>query len=208
MDNKKTLIIILITSLILGLSISHLNNNWEIFIKNSFIILGIVSINILSKKLFAYALEANINIGFWSTYWYGVSKKSHFRKRLYMAWLPLITSILTIGKFIWLPILETEAKARPERISRRHGIYRTTEVSEWHLALIIVAGIVTNILFALTAYILGFETFAKLSIYYATWSILPIGRLDGIKIFFGSRKLWTIMAFILTIVLLWTMSVM
>jgi hypothetical protein len=54
-------------------------------------------------------------------------------------------------------------------------------------------GIITNLVLAIIGYSFGYELFAKLSIYYATWSIIPFSSLDGTKIFFSSRVLWTIL---------------
>jgi len=55
---------------------------------------------------------------------------------------------------------------------------------------------------AVGAYFLGFEFFAKLSIYYAAWSLVPFSNLDGAKVFFGSKGLWIVMA-IITLVFVW-----
>ncbi len=68
-------------------------------------------------------------------------------------------------------------------------------MTEFHIALIAASGIIINLILAIMGYIFAswnpiLETFSKLSIYYAFWSIIPIGKLDGTKIFFGSRILW------------------
>ena len=204
---KKDISIIILATVILGLALSFTDKNWKATIIATFTIFLILMINILAKKIFAYNVETDVTLNFWSTYWYGFTQKSHFQKPIAMAWLPLLTSLITFGNFIWMPILEFDVSARPERIARQHGLYRFTAVTEWHIALIAVVGILANIIFAIGGYILGFETFAKWSIFYAAWSILPLGRLDGSKIFFGSRKLWIFILFILAITLLWGLSI-
>ena len=40
---------------------------------------------------------------------------------------------------------------------------------------------------------------AKYSIYFGIWNLLPIGQLDGTKIFFGTTVLWFFLAIIYTI---------
>lgn len=204
---KKDVLIIILTTLILGLALSYSDKNWKITLIAFLTIFFVILINILAKKIFAYSVETDINLNFWSTYWYGFTKKSHFDKSLPMAWLPLVTSLITFGNFIWMPIIEFEVTPRPERIARQHGTYRYTAVTEWHIALIAAIGILANIILGITGYILGFETFAKWNIFYAAWSILPIGKLDGTKIFFGSRKLWFLMLLILAIMLIWGLSI-
>ena len=63
-------------------------------------------------------------------------------------------------------------------------------MTDWHIALIAVAGIIINLIAAIIGYVAGFETFAKLNIWFAAWALIPLSSLDGSKIFFGSRPLW------------------
>jgi hypothetical protein len=207
-QTKKELLVIFLATLILGLSLSYISRNVKDTLIAFATILLVILVNVIAKKIVAYNLETDATLNFWSTYWYGFSSKSHFKKPMAMAWLPLLTSLITFGNFIWMPILEFDVSARPERIARQHGLYRYTAVTEWHIAIIAVVGIVANIIAGIAGYILGFETFAKWSIFYAAWSIIPIGRLDGTKILFGSRKIWVLMLFILAIILFWGLTVL
>jgi hypothetical protein len=204
---KRESLIIILTAIILGLALSYSEKNWQATLISFTTILLVILVNVFAKKFIAYNLETNANLGFWSMYWYGFTSKSHYSKPMAMAWLPLLTSLISKGIFIWMPILTFEVSARPERIARRHGLYKYTAVTDWHIAIIAVVGIVANIIAGIAGYLLGFETFAKWSIFYAVWSIIPIGNLDGTKIFFGSRKFWFLMAFILAIILLWGLTV-
>jgi len=203
----KNFLVIIFATVILGPSLSYPNQDWKLFLIYLATILSVVLINTIAKKLFAYSVETDVNFSFWSMYWYGFSKKSHYNKPIPMAWLPLITSLFTFGNFIWMSILEFDVTPRPERIARRHGLYRFTAVTEWHIALIAVAGILANIILGIAGYLVGLELFAKLNIFYAAWSIIPLGRLDGAKIFFGSRKLWFFMLFVLVLTLLWGLTI-
>ena len=109
--------------------------------------------------------------------------------------------ILTKANFLWLAILDYDITPRTERVSRRHGLYRFSEMTEWHIALIVAAGLAANLVLAAAGYFAGFETFAKLNIYFALWSLIPISSLDGSKILFGSRILWITLLIILAIFL-------
>lgn len=208
---KKELIkeaaVIILASAILAAAISFRNNSILYISLISFFI--IILANSITKKIVSYFLEIDVKIKFWSWYQYWVRKDSHFKRPLPMFWLPLILSLISKGYFWWLAILEFDVTSKVERVSKRHGLYRFTEVTEWHIAGIAVAAIIVNLILAIIAYVIpisGFETFAKLSIYYCAWSIVPLSSLDGSKIFFASRKLWLITAIIVGILTLWALT--
>ena len=156
-----------------------------------------VSLNIIIKKSVGYFFEADVKTRFWSWYQLWFTRDLHFPKPLPMLWLPLLLSYLSKGMVWWLGILSFDISPRTERVSRRHGLYRFSEMTEWHIALIAASGIGINLILAVIGYFLAgispalnLELFAKINIWYAVWSIIPIGKLDGTKIFFGSRPLW------------------
>ena len=118
--------------------------------------------------------------------------------------------------FKWLAILEFDVKPRIERVSRRHGLYRFSEMTDWHIAVIAAAGVFANILLAIISYSISgyfpgletsFEYFAKLNVYYALWSLVPLSSLDGSKILFGSKLLWLTLAIITGIFFFYGISV-
>lgn len=150
-----------------------------------------------------FNLETSVKTKFWEFYQFGFRKDMHFKSPIPMAWLPLVLTFITKAHFFWLGILEFDIKAKAERVAKRHGLYRFTEVTEWHIAWIAIWGIIANVIFALGGYILGFEFFAKLSIYFIAWSIIPLGRLDGAKIFYANRYLWTAIFIIIAVVFGW-----
>jgi len=201
-DYLKEIIIILIAGIIFGLSFAFPDNSLILYSTISFII--IILLNVITKKIIAYNLEADVKTKFWAWHQYGFRKDSHFKKPLPMLWIPLLLSFLTKGLFLWLGILETEITPRTERVSKRHGLYRFSEMSEWHIAWIAVFGIITNLILAIISYVFGFEMFSKLNIYFAFWSLIPLGSLDGNKILFGSKSLWFIMFVISLLFLLWS----
>ncbi len=209
MDIKKLsveILIIALASLILGVSVGFDNLPLAYAAGLSFLI--IIGANVLIKKTVGYFLEIKVRTKFWSWYQYGLRKDSHFKKTVPMAWIPLLASLLTKGLFWWLAILEFDVEPKTERVAKRHGLYRFTQVTEWHIAWIAAWGIILNFALAIIAYIAGFELFARLSLYFAAWSIIPLSGLDGSKIFFSSRGLWITLATITLIILGWGLTVL
>ena len=200
MINSKEILALILALVILAFSNSFINTGK--FINSLFIFAIILIIYVSVKKATAYYYEAEEETKIWSFQRYGLYERSYFKKPIPMIWFPLFLSLITKGLLWWLAILEFDVEARAERASRRHGLYRFTEVTEWHIAWIAVWGIIINALAAIIGYVLGFEFFAKLGIYYCIWSLIPLSSLDGSKIFFGKRILWIFMA-VIGIILLW-----
>jgi hypothetical protein len=196
---------IILGVVILALAVSFRNTTIFYAALASFAV--IICLNVLTKKIVGYLREANIKISFWSWYQYGLRKGSHFKTPVPMAWVPLVLSLLSKGFFLWLAIFEFDVKPRTERVSKKHGLYRFTEITDWHMATIATWGIMINLLAAIVGYILGFEMFARLSIYFVAWSVIPLGRLDGGKLFFGSRGLWIVITTIAIVFLGWSLTV-
>ena len=189
-DSQKEIATLVLAVVIFSIAASFTNIKIFYSCLASFSI--ILGTNIATKKILGNHFEINIKTKFWEFHRYGLKKKSHLKRPLPMAWLPLAIAPLSRGVFMWLGILEFDATPKPERASRRHGLYRFTEVTEKHIGLIAFMGVVMNLLLGVAGYIAGFELFTKLSFGFAMWSIVPISRLDGTKIFFGNRVLWGI----------------
>jgi hypothetical protein len=198
---SKEIFVIVLASIILAIVVSFTNN--KLIYSTAICFLIIILANTFVKKLIGSLLEIGVKIKFWSWHQYGFRKDSHFKSPVPMVWFPLIISLFTRGALWWLAILEFDVYPKTERVSRRHGLYRFTEVTEWHIAWIAIWGIITNLVLAVVGYLAGFELFARLSIYYTVWSIIPLSSLDGSKIFFSSRYLWATIAVIVAIFLGW-----
>lgn len=192
---------VLIATLVLAFTISFNNNSILLYSIISFFI--IISLTASIKKMIGHLLEIDVQTKFWSIYQWGFRKDAHFKTPTPLLWVPLIISLFSKGLVWWLAILEFEVNPKTERVSKRHGLYRFTQVTEWHIAWIAVWGIITNIILSILGYLSGFELFARLNIYYALWSLVPISNLDGSKIFFSSRGLWTTIASITLILFIW-----
>lgn len=190
MDTKEAILIIL-ASLILGFSVAF--PNFSALFSSVIYMLIILVVNVASKKLAAYYFEAEAKIRFWEVYQFYWAKKSHFRRPLPMFWLSPILSLISLGYIKWMPILEFEILPHPERVSKRHGIYRFTEMTDTQVSAIAACGVFACLILAVIAYVAGFGTLTKLSVYFAAWSLLPFGSLDGTKILMGSRVTWMIL---------------
>lgn len=156
----------------------------------------ILFVNILSKKLLAFFLELEIEQKIWHFQRWGLYERSHFKKPIPIGIiLPFLLSWISypIGFIKMLTFLQFEPKPTSARKAKRHGLYRFSEMTEWHIAAIAGIGIFANLVLAIIAYIAGFPDLARYSIYFSVWNMLPIGQLDGTKILFGSKILWVIL---------------
>ena len=202
----KEVAVVILATLILAITVSFKDST--IFYTAALSFLVIFVVNITMKKIVGYMVETDVKTKFWTWYQYGFRTDWHFKKPLPMLWLPLILVLFTKGFFWWLPILEYDVVAKTERVSRRHGLYRFTQVTEHHVAWIAIWGLIANFVFAIGGYILGFELFTKLSIYFIAWSVIPLGNLDGSKILFGGQAKWLIMFTAAMIVLILTLTIL
>ena len=190
----KEILVIVLSTIILTLAINYGHPNSS-FLEGLIIFFVILFVNYGVKKVVARHYEITINVKPWEIYQFGFKEKNHFKKPLTMIWWPLFVSLFTMGSFWWFPILEFDVKAKPERATRRHGLYRFAEVTDNHIAHIAFWSIMSTLALLLLGYAffggaLWFGHFAKISIFYALWSLVPISRLDGSKLFFGQKWLW------------------
>ncbi len=199
--DKKEIVTIILATIILALTFSF--KQTELLYASALSFLIIISANVLAKKIVGFHFETHVKTKFWTWYQFGLRQDMHFKSPVPMAWLPLLLVLFTKGNLLWLGILEFDIKAKAERVAKRHGNYRFTQVTDWHLAWIATWGIIANLIFAISGYILGFELFAKLSLYFMAWSVIPIGRLDGAKIFYANQAMWATIFTITMAVLGW-----
>ncbi len=163
----------------------------------------IITLNILAKKTMAHLLDADVEHETWLMERYGLRGNWKLKKPIPAGIIfPLFLSVFSIGLFKVPVFLTYETRALKHRAAKRHGFYSFTEITDWHNALIGAAGILSLLIISFIAYFLpipNIEFFVKLSIYYAFWNLVPISKLDGTQIFFGSRILWYTLAIITAI---------
>ena len=194
MINKNEVISILLVTLILGFTISLVKTS-GIFLYALLSVFIILTSNVFAKKITSYYLDSGIEIKLWEIKRYGFKPKKHFKNPFPAGiFFPIIFLALSFGYFKWMASLTFDIKNKIHRAAKRHGLYSFSEISEYHLGLIAASGVVINLILAIAGYLIGFDDFAKLSIFYAFFSMLPLSDLDGNKIFFGSLILWSFLA--------------
>ncbi|MEK6913603.1 MAG: hypothetical protein AABW47_02940 [Nanoarchaeota archaeon] len=211
MINKKEIFVVALVIIIIALSLNlsaNLIEDW----RSVFFTLAIVSIvilsNVLIKKFTAYHLDSEIEMKIWEMNIpfffgkYGGSKDKHAKKPFPLgAFLPVISKIIffPFNSFVWMASLVFDVRPRVYRSAKRFGLYTFSDVTEYHLGIIAASGILINLIIAGIGYFAGFPLLARLSMYYAFFNILPLSDLDGNKIFFGSKIMWSFLASLILI---------
>ena len=211
MFTKKEVAHIIVAVLVLSLATSIWN--FEIFPYALASIFFIILANTVAKKISAHFYECEIESKIWEIQrygWFGVLSGGFFHPSKYFntpkpvgAFLPIITSIISFGFFTWMASLVFDVKPKSYRATKRHGLYSFSEMTEDHIGYIASFGVLANLFLAIIGYLIGFEMFAKLSIYYAFFNIIPLSDLDGNKIFFGNIVLWSFLAALTLVGLGW-----
>jgi len=209
MLTKKEIISFIIVTVLFAFVISFssiLKSGAGFFYSALLIAFIILALNLLIKKLVAYYYECEIEQGIWFFQRYGLYSKSYFKNKIPLGLLlPFFLIILSLGSFKCLTMTEFDISAARARAAKRHGLYRFSELTEFHIAVVAASGIFLNLIAAAIGYLFGFPDFVRYSVYFTIWNMLPISNLDGTKIFFGSRALWITLAFICIIFLLYAL---
>ncbi len=173
----------------------------------------ILVVSIFINKLAAGYFEANTEIKIWRIKRYWFNPGMHFKNPipvgiLFPLILALISIIIKFGLELqayiilpWLAVLEFDVKPTKRRAAKRHGYYSFHEMTEWHIGCIASASIAASLILAIISYLVGFPELSRLAVYFACFNMLPVSNLDGNKIFFGSRIMWTTLAVICLIFL-------
>lgn len=194
MLNRNELVIIILSSLILaaGLSLLHFFQNFGWILLAIFLV---IFINITVKKAAAYYLDAHIEIKPWEMSRWGYKSHHRFKNPFPIGYfLPVITALFTAGYVTWLTPFVFDIKSKTYRAARRFGYYSFSEISELHVGIIAIVGIIVNLIFAIIGYLINFPEFSRFNIYFAFFNIFPFSSLDGNKIFFASRVWWYVLS--------------
>lgn len=198
MLEKKEIAQIIAVAAILAFSLSIWN--FDFFVYALISMLLIIAINVVAKIVAGYYYESEIEIKVWEMERYGFHPSAYFKKPLPVgAFIPILTALVSFGYFTWLASVVFDVKPKVYRAAKRHGLYSFSEMTEEHIGNIALAGILANLAFAIIGYLVGFEEFAKLNIYYAAFSMIPVSDLDGNKIFFGNVVSWSFIAAVVMI---------
>ena len=170
-----------------------------------------IIVSIVAKKLTAYSLDADVEHEIWGVQHIGFSKSSKLKQPIPAGFIfPIFFSIFSLGIVKLSSILTYEARALKYRASKRFGPSSYTEMTEWHNALIGAGGVVALIFAAVVFYFVpssNLEILSKVMLYYAFWNLIPISKLDGAQIFFGSRIMWTVLASVTAVLCFFVLTV-
>ncbi len=189
-------LIIIITTLSISLSLSIIEE-WQTLLYTLLAVSLVFLLNIFAKKVTAYNLDSEIEMKVWEVGKFGFSPEKNSKKPFPLgAFLPILSKIVLFPfkSFVWMASLVFDVKPRIYRGAKRYGLYLFSEITEGHVGLIAASGIIINLILAVVGYFLGFPLFARLNIYFAFFNILPISELDGNKLFFGNLLLWSFLA--------------
>lgn len=199
--NSKEFSLMVAVSIVLAFTISLLTsmNRYLISLLTIFLV---ILVNVLAKKVSAFFLESEIEIGLWEIKRFGFRAHHQFKKPIPAGVImPILITVLSYGYLNWFACLTFDVKKKVYRAARRWGLYTFSEITEYHTGLIATWGIAANLVFAIIGYLVGFEEFAKLNIYFAFFNLIPLSDLDGNKIFFGGTILWSLLTAITLIAL-------
>jgi hypothetical protein len=212
MFNKKEIFLVSLTIIIFAFLMnlsSSLIDDWQTFLFSILTFAIVILGNIFAKKITAYNLDSEIEMQLWETGKFPLIPKKGSKPFPMGAVLPIITKIIffPFNTFFWMSSLVFDVRPRIFRGARRHGLYTFSEMTEYHIGLIAASGIVINLIFSVIGYFLGFPLFSRLNIYFALFSIIPLSELDGNKIFFGSKLIWSFLASLILIGMLFAIFI-
>lgn len=164
---------------------------------------AVICTNVIAKKIAARYYQAEAEIKILEFQRWGYYARSHFKSPkplgLILPFL-LVFASAPYGFIKMLTFFQTNITPSLRRAAKkRGGMNRYFEVTDWHSGWIVSIGIIATLCLSLLPYIFGKNelliNIAKYGVYYSIWNIIPIGQLDGTKIFFVSPKFWLFMAF-------------
>lgn len=102
------------------------------------------------------------------------------------AWLifPLLFSLISYNALKILTILGTYYKPLPKRLRYKF------ELDEYDMAKISMISIIACLFFTILFYYLGFYEIASFGAWFVVSNLIPLGSLDGSRIFYGSWLAW------------------
>lgn len=169
----------------------------------------IIGVNIISKKIVASRLDAGVKHEVWKMQRFGFAPQAHLKKNIYAGIIiPVFVAIVSLGTIRLMTILTYETSALKRRAAKRFGPYSFTEMTDFHNALVGAAGIISALAITFVTYWIpgaGLETIARMATFYAFFNMIPFSKLDGSQIYFGSRVLWSVLAIITLIFMMYAL---
>ena len=205
MISLKEVIVLLTSAAVIGYLPHFLGFTLYGWAISSLIALLVLTINVLGYKIAARFFDSHAELQHWTVSRYGFNTSRTFARPFPIwAFLPVGLVIITFGAIKWPWLAVTTFETSPLILRERRAFSR---VSEWDTALIAVGGLFLSLLAAFIGRVGGFEEFAKLSLWFVFFNLIPLGNLPGSKIFFGSKFLWIFsLVFALSVLVLFDLT--
>ena len=200
--NKREVSWIIISIIILGFIIEFSTAytlTFKGFIYATIIILTSLLIKNLAADYFYVLIEHEI----WSFRQWWWTGRAKFKKPIPLGLiLPFFVALVSIGSLKVMTILQFNGKPSKKKLLRKRGSKKYLEVNESDLAFISAWASWGLLILALIATLIKQQELARYSIYYGFWNLLPVGQLDGSKLFFGSFVNWVFLIIVYLISLI------
>ena len=170
----------------------------------------IIITSIYVKKIVAKKLSIKITHKLWELSRWGIYKRSYLKKPIPLGlFIPFGLGLFSLGYIKPFLFFQFEAENITKRRRLRETGQRRAEKKEayyineedlgytaasgfYSLLIIALIGVIILLIFDLK---FGADL-TKLSIYYGAWNLLPIGKLDGSRLFFGTFYGWIFITFL------------
>jgi len=210
---KKEVIWILIF-IIIGSFISFIpiipNDNPTKILTTILIFSIIIITNLATKKISSKHYAIKIEHKLWTFQRWGYYERSYFKKPFPIGLIaPFFLALFSLGYLKPFTFFQFEAENLPaKRLLKAHGQRRAQRkevINEEDLGYTAASGFYALLLLALIGTLMKpyFPVFgaelAKYSIYFGIWNLLPLGQLDGSKLFFGTTIAWIFIVIIYTV---------
>jgi len=205
MLNLKEVIWIIFAIIICGFiySLKYPNDLAIKFLLGILVFIVIIVTNTLAKKIAAEYFHIKIETKPWELQRYWFYDKSKFKKPFPVGLiLPFILSFFSLGTMNMFTVLQFDYKNNPQkRILKRRGRIRKTDINESDIAFTSAWGLYSLLILSMLMIFLNsffsniiLREIARYSVFYGFWNLIPIGKLDGSRLFFGSYLNWFILA--------------
>ncbi len=180
----------------------------SIGITSSIIISGLIILTaVYSKTLVAKYIDDSVTYKIWEFKRFWITYHAEFKNPVPIGvLLPIIISFFSNGMIKFLAVLQYESQALPSKVTKRYGRRRFSQIMEWDDALIVFYSMVAIFVLACAARfgtnILPsnfLSSLARYSLYYAAANLIPFGKLDGTKLFMGSKPLYVFTLILLVV---------
>lgn len=159
-----------------------------------------IAVSVIGKKVTAHVLDLDVTHEVWFWHRYGLKQHWYLRSGIPLGFLaPLFLSLISLGILKLTPILTYEATPAKHRAAKRFGFYAYSQLTDWHNALLAAGGFLALFALSIIAYFVDYQLLATMAAYHALSNMIPLSKLDGAQLFFGSRILYTVILIIAVI---------